>query len=82
MEFIEPHKGAVLVYNPEKKEARLRPFGFFKPLVLTLSPDNRLIATPRGHRVDASDPGAPLETVKKLADRGKMAIMGHVKVGD
>ena len=38
MEFIEPHNGAILVYNPRKKEARLRPFGFVKPLVLTLNP--------------------------------------------
>ena len=50
MEFIEPHKGAILVYNPEEKKARLRPFGFMKPLVLTLSPDNSLITSPRGHR--------------------------------
>lgn len=28
MEFITPHKGAVLVYNPETNKVRLRPFDF------------------------------------------------------
>jgi hypothetical protein len=81
MEFIKPHNGAVLVYNPVKKEAQLQPFGFLKSLVLTLDPDNRLITTPKGHRVDASDLGTFLETVKKLAERGKIMIMGNKKVG-
>ena len=71
MEFIEPHKGAVLVYNPEKKEAKLRPFGLVKSLVFSLSPDSRLITSSRGHRVDASDIGALLATVKKLRGKGK-----------
>jgi len=37
MEFIEPHNGAVLVYNPAKKQVRLRPFSFFKSFILTLT---------------------------------------------
>jgi hypothetical protein len=81
MEFIKPHNGAVLVYNPVKKEAQLQPFGFIKSLVLTLAPDNRLITTPTGHRVDASDPGAFLERVKKLAEHGKIVTMGNEKIG-
>lgn len=76
MEFIKPHKEAVLVYRPDTKKARLRPFGFFKPLVLTLAPDNGLITDPQGHRVDLSDIGSFLETVKTLADKGKSRIMG------
>lgn len=81
MEFIKPHKGAVLVYNPEKKKARLRPFGFLKPLVLTLDPDSSLITSPTGHRVDFSDMGAFLETVEKLAEHGKSRITGTAMVG-
>jgi outer membrane lipoprotein-sorting protein len=81
MEFVEPHKGAILVYNPEKKIARLRPFGFMKPLVLTLSPDNSLITSSRGHRVDASDIGAMLETVKKLRGDGHSETLGQEPVG-
>lgn len=79
MEFVEPHKGAVLVYNPEKKEARLRPFGFMKPLVLTLKPDNPLITSSRGHRVDASDIGALLETAKLLQEKGRIKTVGRVE---
>ena len=71
MEFIEPHKGAVLVYNPEKKEAKLLPFGFMKSLVLSMSPDNPLIASSRGHRVDASDIGSLLESAQRLREKGK-----------
>jgi len=81
MEFIEPHNGAILVYNPRKKEARLRPFGFMKPLVLTLKPDNRLIISSRGHRVDASDFGALLGNARKLRDRGKSTPRGYDFVG-
>lgn len=82
MEFIKPHNGAVLIYSPVKKKARLRPFGFFKALVMTLDPGNGLITSPQGHRVDASDLGAFLNTVKKLADRGKTRVVGNEKVGE
>jgi outer membrane lipoprotein-sorting protein len=81
MEFITPHKEAVLVYRPDTKKARLRPFGFLKPFVLTLAPDNGLITDPQGHRVDVSDIGAFLETVKTLADKGESRIKGDDKVG-
>ncbi|HEY6873548.1 MAG TPA: sigma-E factor regulatory protein RseB domain-containing protein [Geobacteraceae bacterium] len=81
MEFIEPHKGAILVYDPVKKEARLRPFGFLKPMVLTLSPDSRLITSSRGHRVDASDIGTMLETVRKLRGTGRSTPRGEEAVG-
>ena len=82
MEFIKPHKEAVLVYRPDTKKARLRPFRFIKPLVLTLAPDSGLITTPQGHRVDASDIGALLETVKSLAAKGKSRIKGNEKIGE
>jgi outer membrane lipoprotein-sorting protein len=81
MEFIEPHKGAILVYNPEKKAAKLRPFGFWKSLALSLRPDNPLIISSKGHRVDASDIGALLETTKKLRGRGKSEKLGTEAVG-
>ncbi len=80
MEFIRPHKGAVLVYNPLRKEVRLRPFGFFKSFVLTLSPDNKLIKSSRGHTVDESDIGALLKMVKKLQSNGKTDIIGDESV--
>lgn len=81
MDFVKPHSGAVLMYDPVKKEARLRPFGSLKPLVLTLDPDSSLITSSRGHRVDASDLGAFLGTVQKLAQHGESRVMGKEKVG-
>jgi len=80
MEFVKPHKGAVLVYNPVKKEAKLKPFGLIKPLVLTLGPDNPLITSARGHRVDASDIGALLEAARALRAQGK--IGSREAIGD
>jgi outer membrane lipoprotein-sorting protein len=77
MEFIAPHKGAVLVYDPIKKKARVRPFDFFKGLVFTMSPDNVLLRSAKGHRVDESDIGALLRTVKRLQAFGKTEILGE-----
>lgn len=71
MEFVSPYKGAVLVYDPLKKYVRLRPFGFLKPLVLTLSPENKLVKSARGHTVDESDIGALLRMVSALKDIGE-----------
>ena len=82
MEFIKPHAGAVLVYNPVTKKARLRPFAFLKALVLTLDPDNGLITGPHGHRVDASDLGSFLSTVRDLEVRGSSRILGMERVGE
>ena len=81
MEFVRPHRGAVLVFNPLTKKAGLRPFGFLKHFVLTLDPDNGLITSPQGRRVDASDLGAFLGTVKTLAEKGETEVKGNEKVG-
>jgi len=81
MDFINPHNGAQLVYSPVSKNVRLRPFGFAKPLVLTLSPDNSLVQSARGHRVDASDLGSLLQRVQQLQEHGKTKIEGEALVG-
>lgn len=81
MEFVKPHKGAVLIYDPVKGKVRLRPFGILKPFVLTLDPDSSLIRSPKGHTVDKSDIGELLETAKKLRDRGKAEVLGEEAVG-
>ncbi len=82
MEFIKPHNGAVLVYNPINKKAKLRPFGLLKPFILTLSPDSSLIKSPTGHRVDASDIGELLKTVKRLQEMGMTEILGDEAIGE
>jgi outer membrane lipoprotein-sorting protein len=81
MDFIKPHKGARLVYNPVSKTVRLRPFGFAKPLILTLSPDNSLVKSSHGHRVDASDLGSLLQDVQELQQHGKTKVEGETTVG-
>ena len=80
MEFITPHKGAVLVYDPFKKEVSLRPFGFLKPLVLHLSPENTLIRSPDGHTVDKSDIGELLRTIDGLRKNGRLTVIGDGEV--
>jgi outer membrane lipoprotein-sorting protein len=77
MEFVEPHRGAVLIYSPDTRKARLRPFGISAFPSLTLDPDNPLIQGPGGQRVDHSDVGALLDNVKALQRRGTMRIIGR-----
>ena len=72
MDFIKPHKGAVLIYRPDTGKVRLRPFGIMKPLVLTMKPTARLVRSPSGHRVDESDLGVLLQKAKELADQGTL----------
>lgn len=82
MEFIKPHKGAVLVYDPVKRKVRLRPFGLLKPFVLTLSPDSGLVKSPKGHRVDESDIGKLLQAVKALQGNGKTEVLKDKGLGE
>ncbi len=74
MEFIKPVPGVVLTYDPVKKEVRIRPFGFINHVV-TLSPDNDIIQSSAGHKVDESDIGSLLGIVAKLQSNGKTYIM-------
>jgi outer membrane lipoprotein-sorting protein len=67
MEFIKPHKGVVLVYNPAAGKVRVRPLGFLKPLVLSFSPDNRLL-------------GTLLKAAKDIKSHGKQETLGTEKV--
>lgn len=80
MEFETPHKGAVLVYNPIKREVRLHPFGFMSSFELKLGPEDRLIRSSKGHTVDESDIGALLKNVRALADAGSEDTLGEENV--
>lgn len=77
MEFVQPHPGALLVYDPGKRRVRLWPFGLERALVLSLDPDNPLIRGPHGHRVDRSDVGALLENLLALRARGSARDLGR-----
>src|SRR3569623_2203195 len=70
MDFVSPHQGAVLVYDPAAHKAKLWPFGYHSFPSLCLSPDNGLIQCPTGLRVDRSDVGVLLEYAKALLAGG------------
>lgn len=81
MEFVTPHSGAVLVYDPGKKKVRLRPFPSMKSLVMTFDPGSRMVKSSQGHRVDASDVGALLKRVRKLQKDGLTISEGEEEIG-
>lgn len=72
MEFIRPHEGAVLVYNPSTRRVRLWPFGAGRFPELNLNPSNPLIQSSRQQRVDQSDVGVLLGNMQGLAQRGSL----------
>ena len=80
MDFIQPHKGAALVYNPKTDNVRLRPFGIFEPFVLTLKPQNKLITSAKGHTVDHSDIGSLLQNVYLLYQKGTAVLIGEEQI--
>lgn len=75
MDFIQPHRGAALVYRPDSGKVQLRPFGFSKSLVLTMKPSARLVRGPSGHRADESDIGVLLEHAQKLSQSGNQRVL-------
>ncbi|WP_197457375.1 LolA family protein [Crenobacter luteus] len=72
MDFLGPHVGAVLVFDPTVRRVRLWPFGVDRKPVLELSPDNPLLRDRRGHRIDRSDVGALLEHLQALRHGGRV----------
>ena len=82
MEFIRPHDGAVLVYNPSTRRVRLWPFGAGRFPELNLSPGNLLIRSSRGQHVDRSDVGALFENVRTLQQSGNTEVSGEESIGD
>lgn len=70
MDFVLPFKGAALVYDPVSRNVRLWPFGFRSFPGFTLSPDNSLIQSSTGQRVDRSDVGVLYQNVKSLQMHG------------
>lgn len=82
MEFERPHRGVVLIYDPLKKEVRLRPFRFWKSFEMRLSPQDSLIRSEKGHTVDKSDIGSLLENVGKLKNNGVVENKGPGQLGN
>lgn len=81
MEFIRPHAGAALVYNPFTRRVRMWPFGAGRFPEFNLSPGNPLIQNARGQQVDYSDVGALFDNVSALRVGGNCEILGEESVG-
>ena len=79
MEFIRPHDGAVLVYNPVTRRVRLWPFGAGHFPEFDLSPGNPLIRSWSGQRVDRSDVGVLFDNIRILQQGGNTEILGDTK---
>ena len=80
MEFIEPHRGMVLIYDPGTGRVHLWPFGPKNVLVLTFTPDSPVLRNQRGHRVDRSDVGALLANLRALRAAGSMSLLDGAEV--
>jgi hypothetical protein len=74
MDFIRPHAGATLIFNPRTHSARVWPFGFPRFPSLALDPGNPMIRGPQGHRVDQSDLGTLVRNLCALEKSGVAAI--------
>ena len=75
MEFIKPFSGMILTYNPAKKEVRLKPLRMAGRIV-SLSPDNPMVRSSAGHKVDESDIGSLLGVIATLQTNGETCISG------
>ncbi len=80
IEFIQPFGGAVIIYDPDSKVARLWPLGYPHFPAFTLNPENRLIQNSSGQRVDRSDFGALYQNVQILQQHGKATLAESVSI--
>lgn len=81
MDCIRPHAGTTVVYSPETGKATLWPFGFGRLPKLEFSPDNPLIKSAQGHRIDQSDLGVLLVNVRELQRHGDTQVVGVQTIG-
>lgn len=77
MEFIRPHAGAVMIYSPDTRRVRLWPFGAGNFPELSLKPENSIIRSLSGMRVDHSDIGTLFENIRALGEKGSSEMFGE-----
>ena len=80
MEFVKPHKGAILTYNPDNQHVYLWPLGTMLIPPVVLSPDNPLVQSSTGQRVDHSDIGSLLANILRLQEGGTTELHGEEAV--
>lgn len=76
MDFRQPYDGMVLIYDPERNGVRLWPLGPKGP-GFSLSPDNWLLRSGGGERVDRSDIGTLLHRAIRLRESGNAQVLGE-----
>lgn len=81
MDFVRPREGMILIYDPEKQVVRLWPFGANGP-DFSLSPQNWLLTSAGGHRVDRSDIGALLAHAAAVRRKGTLELLGEEPITD
>ena len=77
MEFIRPHAGAVMIYSPDTGRVRLWPFGAGNFPELRLKPENSIIRSLSGMRMDHSDVGTLFENIRALREQGSTRMLGE-----
>jgi outer membrane lipoprotein-sorting protein len=77
IDCITPHAGVVLVRAPNARHVRVWPLGSTLLPPLKLRPDNPLIRSPSGQRIDRSDIGAILDAVIVLQRDGHTEVLVH-----
>lgn len=79
MDFRQPYDGMVLIFDPERNGVRLWPLGA-KGSDFFLSPDNWLLKSRGGERVDRSDIGTLLHRAIRLRENGNAQVLGEEQV--
>ncbi|HCY63440.1 MAG TPA: hypothetical protein DHV59_11550 [Oxalobacteraceae bacterium] len=80
IEFIQPHKGLVLIYDPAAHKVRIWPFGLQRLPAPSLAPENPLLRGRSGQRIDHSDVGALLENLLQLRACGSVAPLDEMDI--
>ncbi len=80
MEFVQPHRGLVLIYDPLVRKVRLWPFGPNRAPAFSFGPDNPLVRSRSGQRVDRSDIGVLLANLMALRASGSMMPLGDAEL--
>jgi len=80
MEFIRPHKGLVLIYDPRAQRVRIWPFGLGRLPRLSFDPDNPLLRGPGGLRVEDSDVGTQLANFRALLAYGTLSRLANGEI--
>ncbi len=81
MEVIAPKfSGAVLIYTPESRLIKVWLFGHGHFPYFSFSPENKLVQSPSGQRVDRSDLGAFFHNVTTLQSKGNTTAISNESI--